>query len=294
MKSATPRWLAVRMCRGADAGEDMMDSSDKAAITRALRKLPVTKAEMAELVRLYNSPAGCAYTAGTVDGPHSDTIRRCRSFAGRARKAIGQQPAYGMGLVGYCDPATGTWRMNPQFRALMRELGWAGGAGATLVDEVDALEDPAALEVEARGVAAQEAAIRTSECMSEDLQEQLILSRLGQGRFRRALGQFEKDCRVTGVADAALLQACHMKPWRACSNAERMDGANGLLLEPGFHLLFTKGYIAFDGAGHLLVSRRLPEHVVREWPVRQAAAPRPFARPQLEYLAFHTARVFRP
>lgn len=279
----------------AGAGKDAMDSSDKAALIEALRKVPVTKAEMAELVRLYNNPCGCACTAGTLNEPQGATIRRCGTFGRRARKAMGREPAYGMGLVGYCDPATATWRMRPQFRALMRELGWAsGGPGRTLVDEIDALDDPDALDEEARLIAAQEAAIRNSERISQALKEQLLQSRLGQGQFRLALQQFEKDCRVTGIADPALLRACHMRPWRACSNAQRMDGANGLLLEPGFHLLFSKGCIGFDGAGHLLVSGRLPEHVAQQWPVRQAAAPRPFARPQLEYLAFHTARVFQP
>lgn len=272
-----------------------MDSSDRAAMIQALRKVPVTKAEMAELVRLYNSPSGCAYTADTLNEPQGDTIRRCGTFGRRARKVMGREPAYGMGLVGYCDPATATWRMKPQFRALMRELGWASaGAGRTLVDEVDALDDPEALDEAARLIAAQEAAIGNSECISEDLKGQLLQSRLGQGQFRLALRRFEQDCRVTGAVDPALLRACHMKPWSACSNAQRMDGANGLLLEPGFHLLFTKGYIGFDGAGHLLVSSRLPRHVVQQWPVRQAVAPRPFAKPQLEYLAFHTARVFQP
>ena len=237
--------------------------------------------------------SGVTWPMHPLDGPQGDSVRRCTSFGQRARKAMGQERAYGMGLVGYCDPATATWRMKPQFRALMRELGWASG-GSALVDDVDALEDLEALEEEARLVAEQEAAISNSECISEDLREELIQARLGQGQFRRALEQFETGCRVTGLADPALLEACHMKPWRACSNAQRMDGANGLLLEPGFHLLFSKGLIGFDGAGHLLVSSRLPERVVREWPVRQDAAPRPFAGAQLEYLAFHTLRIFRP
>lgn len=262
---------------------------------QALRKVPVTKAEMAELVRLYNSPSGCAYTTDTWNEPQGDTIRRCGTFGRRARKAMGRQPAFGVGLVGFCDPATATWRMKPQFRAIMRELGWAsGGAATSLVDEIDALDDPEALDDEATLIAAQEAGINNSECIAEPLKEQLLLSRLGQGKFRLALQRFEEDCRVTGLADPSLLRACHMRPWRVCSNAQRMDGANGLLLESGFHLLFSKGYIGFDGAGHLLVSSRLPDHVVQQWPVRQAATPRPFAKPQLEYLAFHTARVFQP
>jgi hypothetical protein len=85
-----------------------------------------------------------------------------------------------------------------------------------------------------------------------------------------------------------------MKPWTACSNPERLDGANGLLIAPCFHLLFSKGYISFDRDGHLLMSKKLPGRVVRGWPVEQTAQPRPFLAAQLEYLEFHRSRVFKP
>lgn len=283
-----PRGLPVP--RAGKPQPTIMNSPDQAEIIRALGSIPVTKAEMAELVRLYENAWGCPYTVDPVGVPQGEAIRRCRSLGRRVRKAVGREA--GGGLIGYCDPATGTWRMKPEFRSLMRELGWASRAGTTLADAVDALEDMDALDRETRRVARQEDAIRDSECISEYVREQVVQARLGRGAFRQALQELEAGCRVTGIADAGQLQACHMKPWLASSNAERLDGANGLLLAPSFHLLFSKGYVSFDDRGRLLVSRSLPPHVVRDWPVVQQAAPHPFAAVQMEYLGFHRDKVF--
>lgn len=271
-----------------------MNSAEQAAILRALRNVPVTREEMADLLRLYDSPSGLPCTIDAMNRPKGETIRRCTSLGARLRKVVGRKRGLGIGLIGYCDPATATWRMRPEFRALMRELGWTNGTAGTLVDEVDELDDLEGIQAQAMAVAEQEDAIRNSERISEDFREQLICARFGQGRFRQSVEKFEKSCRVTGLADLSLLRASHMKPWTACSNAERVDGANGLLIAPRFHLLFSKGYISFDREGHLLASTKLSGRVVRGWPVSQTAQPRPFLAAQLEYLAFHTARIFKP
>lgn len=271
-----------------------MDSSEQAAILRALRDVPVTREEMADLLRLYDSPSGFSFTPDAMNRPKGQAIRRCGSVGARLRKVVGRKRGLGIGLIAYCDPATATWRMRPEFRALMRELGWTNGTAGTLVDEVDELDDLEDIRAQARLVAEEEDAISNSERISEDFREQLICARFGQGRFRQSVEKFEKSCRVTGLADLRLLRASHMKPWTACSNSERLDGANGLLVAPHFHLLFSKGYISFDRDGHLLVSRKLPGRVVRGWPVEQTAQPRPFLAAQLEYLGFHRSRVFKP
>ena len=62
--------------------------------------------------------------------------------------------------------------------------------------------------------------------------EQLILARLGQGAFRKALIKERPHCFVTGYADPQLLVASHIKPWAGSSNDERLDPKNGLLLIP--------------------------------------------------------------
>jgi hypothetical protein len=48
--------------------------------------------------------------------------------------------------------------------------------------------------------------------------------------------------------------ASHNRPWRDCSNAERLDGENGLLLTPSIDHLFDRGFIGFEGDGNLIIS----------------------------------------
>jgi putative restriction endonuclease len=50
------------------------------------------------------------------------------------------------------------------------------------------------------------------------------------------------------------LVASHCKPWRDSSNAERLNGENGLLLTPSIDHLFDRGFIGFENDGKLIVS----------------------------------------
>ncbi|WP_311946969.1 HNH endonuclease [Halomonas piscis] len=91
--------------------------------------------------------------------------------------------------------------------------------------------------------------IRNRTDLSATEKEQLVLSRRGQGRFRRALEVIEPRCRITGLAEKRHLKASHIKPWRDSSNSERLDGNNGLLLTPHIDHLFDQGYISFSDNG---------------------------------------------
>jgi HNH endonuclease len=75
--------------------------------------------------------------------------------------------------------------------------------------------------------------------------DQLIKARRGQGIFRSNVRLNEKCCRVTGTADPKHLRASHIKPWRICTDDEKLDGCNGLLLAPHVDHLFDRGYIGF-------------------------------------------------
>jgi hypothetical protein len=271
----------------------MKTAGSHEALVQALRSVGLDMDEMADLRRLYDAPAGVDYAP---DQAGHRLVRRCTSVGRKLGKSIGRAPRAGTGVVGYCDPDTGTWRMTPEFRALMRELGWVGEPAANaLVEELDGLGDVQELESLAATIAQQEEEIRCSECVAEADRKELLKARFGQGNFRAAVEAFETaGCRVTGVSEPAMLQATHMKPWIACSNRERLDGANGLLLTPSFHLLFSKGYMSFDADGRLLVSGSLPERVVQGWSVFQRTPPRAFAPRQLEYLDYHATRLFRP
>jgi putative restriction endonuclease len=84
---------------------------------------------------------------------------------------------------------------------------------------------------------------------------ELKKSRIGQGRFRDDLIEvFKGICPATHVDRPDLLRASHIKPWKDCSNVERLDQNNGILLAANADALFDKGYISFDDEGKICVS----------------------------------------
>jgi predicted restriction endonuclease len=82
----------------------------------------------------------------------------------------------------------------------------------------------------------------------------LIDARLGQGKFRDDLFELWGGCAVSGCKVSELLRASHVKPWRRCTNKERLDPDNGLLLGAHLDALFDAGLISFDDNGSMLVS----------------------------------------
>lgn len=89
--------------------------------------------------------------------------------------------------------------------------------------------------------------------------QQLVKARIGQGLFREKLLLYWGGCCLTGCELQNVLRASHIKPWRDCSNSERLDVYNGLLLAPNMDALFDKGLISFEDAGDILISTQLPE-----------------------------------
>ncbi len=123
--------------------------------------------------------------------------------------------------------------------------------------------------------------------------EQLIQARTGQGRFRRNVALIEmQGCRISGVRNLAHLRASHIKPWKDASDAERLDGYNGLLMAPHIDHLFDHGYISFDDDGRLLISKSLDSAVLDAWSVNRQQNVGPFLPKQCEYLAYHRNHVF--
>lgn len=89
--------------------------------------------------------------------------------------------------------------------------------------------------------------------------ESLIKSRIGQGLFRKRVIALWGKCAVTGLSSISLLKASHIKPWRDCTNQERLDPNNGLLLTPNLDLLFDTGFITFGADGSIQLSKKLHE-----------------------------------
>jgi hypothetical protein len=129
--------------------------------------------------------------------------------------------------------------------------------------------------------------IRRDKSIPETEKQQLIKSRIGQGRFRDEVKRIETGCRVTRVRDPEHLRASHIKPWRSSTNEERLDGNNGLLLAPHIDHLFDQGFISFEDDGTLLLSRRLDRKVLRAWGVSPTASCGKFNPQQRAYLDYH-------
>lgn len=123
--------------------------------------------------------------------------------------------------------------------------------------------------------------------------EQLTSARIGQGLYRKRLEEIETCCRVTGLSELPHLRASHIKPWRACTDAEKLDGNNGLLLSPHVDHLFDQGYISFSDTGDLLVSTFLKPSVLALWKLAENANVGIFNPAQRSYLAYHRQNIFK-
>jgi putative restriction endonuclease len=142
--------------------------------------------------------------------------------------------------------------------------------------------------------------------LDETTRKAVIQARRGQGRFRANVEAVEHSCRLTGIANPALLNASHIKPWHACESAEeRLDGMNGLLLSPDADRLFDRGFISFEDHGEVLVSPRVDRDDLLRLGFSQlvyegagfAEAGRlwnvsPFLPEQQRYLSYHRSEIF--
>jgi putative restriction endonuclease len=122
---------------------------------------------------------------------------------------------------------------------------------------------------------------------------QLVKARRGQGIFRTNVRMNESRCRVTGVDDPAHLRASHMKPWKECTDAEKLHGCNGLLLAPHIDHLFDRGWISFTNSGDLLIATGMNPEVLGAWNVSAGLNNGPFSQQQGEFLEYHRTHVFR-
>lgn len=123
-------------------------------------------------------------------------------------------------------------------------------------------------------------------------QEQILVSRLGQGNFRRNVIRLWGSCSVTGLQTVSLLRASHIKPWKDSDNNERLTPYNGLLLIPDYDFLFDRGYISFKNSGSIVVSQRLSPFARKVFDVREDLQLRKVFPESKEYLEFHRSEVF--
>jgi putative restriction endonuclease len=121
----------------------------------------------------------------------------------------------------------------------------------------------------------------------------LVLSRLGQGRFRDGLmGLWSGRCAVTGLDLPVLLRASHVKPWRDSDNRERLDPFNGLLLSPSYDAVFDAGLITFGRDGRMQLSADLTPRRAGQLGLTPTARIIGLREQHLVYLDHHRRDVF--
>ena len=90
--------------------------------------------------------------------------------------------------------------------------------------------------------------------------EVTVDARLLQGEFRKRLfKQYSGKCMVTGIDIEQILRASHIKAYAECTDDEKYDLNNGLLLSANIDALFDRHLITFDEKGNLLISKTLTE-----------------------------------
>lgn len=194
------------------------------------------------------------------------------------RLGRGEQKAY-LSRIGEAAFA----RVLRDARVDLAGLARADASGLTLTGQREAIDDAIA------------AAVAADPGLTATVKQQLVTARKGQGIFRERVLALEPRCRVTGVTNPWLLIASHIKPWRSCDTAaERLDGANGLMLTPDVDRLFDRGMVGFGDDGRVLVSPALAQADLAAMGLEGLAGRcvGGFTKAQAGYLAWHRWWVF--
>jgi putative restriction endonuclease len=122
--------------------------------------------------------------------------------------------------------------------------------------------------------------------------EALRKSRIGQGQFREELIKLWGNCSVTSLSKLSLLRASHIKPWRHCTDRERLDKHNGLLLPPNLDATFDAGMITFDAAGQILISKVLTAEERQILGIKSDMRLRKLHLETMKYLEYHRENIY--
>ncbi len=126
--------------------------------------------------------------------------------------------------------------------------------------------------------------------------------RRGQQFFRQAvLTAYDVRCCISGINVPRLLIASHIKPWRNCSDGDRVSPRNGLCLSTLHDAAFDAGLITLDEKLSVVLSNRLrsffPQPALEQnfvpfagQPIR---LPEKLAEPDGEFLRFHREEIFQ-
>lgn len=125
--------------------------------------------------------------------------------------------------------------------------------------------------------------------------EALVRQRVGQDLFRKGLMNYwDGRCAISGLAVPELLRASHAKPWKDCSDEERLDVHNGLLLAAHLDAAFDSGLIAVLPDGRVVSSGKLDSVALVILDLGHTSVVNGLKPAHAPYLAWHRERVFVP
>ena len=93
--------------------------------------------------------------------------------------------------------------------------------------------------------------------LSNDQKLLLIKNVFKQGPYKTKLLEHWGGCSITGINNPSMLMTTFIKPFEECSNVEKFDIYNGLLLTPNYNKLFEEYLITFDSLGKIEISDTL-------------------------------------
>lgn len=134
---------------------------------------------------------------------------------------------------------------------------------------------------------------KASPSLQETTREAIIQSRIGQGQFRLSLIAYWQGCSVTGCSQVEILRASHIKPWRDCTNDERLNVYNGLLLLPNFDACFDIGFISFSDEGNILISSQISDAALSQLGIQREMRLSKIEPEHKVFLEYHRQKVFQ-
>lgn len=139
-----------------------------------------------------------------------------------------------------------------------------------------------------------EKSIKKDKSLKVTEKEAIIKARRGQGLYRdRLIKKYDHKCIMTKISVEEVLVASHIKPWAVCTNAERIDCNNGLLLSATYDKLFDSGLITFDKKGRLKVSELINKNNAEKLNIQNGQAyDLKYTREMEVYLDYHNHIVF--
>jgi len=131
--------------------------------------------------------------------------------------------------------------------------------------------------------------------------EKTIKSRIGQQFFRESiLSSYGSKCCITGISIPSLLVASHIKPWSVSNpETERVNPANGLLLNAFHDKAFDKGLITINKSFEIVISDTVPQTIsesmdidwLREFSGKGIKLPDKFL-PDANFIEYHNDYIF--